>query len=387
MRRALILSVLTALAACGGGGGGGEDRDAVPTPTVTASVAAPTPTETPTSAPGPDLVAWAAGSNRLLRSGDGGFTWDANAVVGVGDAVDFVDRDVGWVSGTTGTGGRLLHTIDGGRTWTEEALDLGDPPPFFFDVDASDRDHAVVAGSENRLHEPFFHRGPPAIFFTADAGAAWRRSELVGLDLLRLGKFITSSICLTTAGHGLAFVTDLSTFSSSFVLVTHDAGATWQQPAESPPTAPHTKVACAGEHDLWIAGRGLFHSPDAGATWENRSFTIPRPLPVVAIRFETPSDGRVIGFADHRVVVLHTLDGGRQWTSSELRYPTGFIDVTAGLDFQGEDGVVVLQDLHPFEIPRSSFGVAFATRDGGSSWSVTEFPAPINALWDVALVP
>jgi len=36
---------------------------------------------------------------------------------------------------------------------------------------------------------------------------------------------------------------------------------------------------------------------------------------------------------------------------------------------------------------RSSFGRSWVTVDGGTTWSATEHPEPINALWDVALLP
>lgn len=74
-------------------------------------------------------------------------------------------------------------------------------------------------------------------------------------------------------------------------------------------------------------------------------------------------------------------------TSHDIVGSTGLVDVTAALDFDGARGVVVAQDLHPLSPPRSSFGVAFATADGGATWTETVFPEPINALWDVVLLP
>lgn len=74
-------------------------------------------------------------------------------------------------------------------------------------------------------------------------------------------------------------------------------------------------------------------------------------------------------------------------TSHDIVGSTGLVDVTAALEFDGARGVVVAQDLHPLSPPRSSFGVAFATADGGATWTETVFPEPINALWDVVLLP
>ncbi len=325
----------------------------------------------------------------MLRSDDGGFSWAAEPELAIGDAIDFVDGRVGWVAGSTGAGGELRHTTDGGRTWRSEAADLGASPPFFFDVDAVDHRRAVIAGSDGVLYDPDPHRGPPAIFFTHDAGATWQRAELRGLDLPLLDEIVMTSICVTEAGHGLAFGADFTSFTSSVLLVTHDAGATWDTLRSAPSTSLSVKVDCADERDFWIAdaSNGLFHSADAGATWHDPSGTLPDRSSILALDFDGGSEGRVVTFANRTLVLLHTIDGGEHWTSHAIPGSTGLIEVYAGLDFHGDHGVVVLQDLHPLALPRSSFGVAFATSDGGATWTETVFPEPVNALWDVALLP
>ena len=95
----------------------------------------------------------------------------------------------------------------------------------------------------------------------------------------------------------------------------------------------------------------------------------------------------MLAFGSRRMRVLHTTDGGAHWTSHDIAGSTGLSEVYAALDFAGARGVVVAQDLHPLSPPRSSFGVAFATADGGATWTETVFPEPINALWDVVLLP
>lgn len=62
-----------------------------------------------------DSRGWAAGAGRILSTGDGGATWTAQYA---GPArifsLDFTDADHGWAVGTSA----LLATSDGGRSWT-----------------------------------------------------------------------------------------------------------------------------------------------------------------------------------------------------------------------------------------------------------------------------
>lgn len=64
---------------------------------------------------------WVAGSpgTRVFHSGDGGFTWQAQATRQRTPlrAINFIDANVGFAAGDLGT---ILGTTDGGRTWHEQ---------------------------------------------------------------------------------------------------------------------------------------------------------------------------------------------------------------------------------------------------------------------------
>ena len=131
------------------------------------------------------------------------------------NAVDFVDRRVGWVAGASTETGHIFHTTNAGQTWTDEADTIDGPTPLFFDLDALDDAHAVAVGSENGFLEPDpdeFHRGPPVIAFTADAGKTWQRSRLTGVDPDRAREIAMGSVCLTRSGHGIAAGTEFSSW-------------------------------------------------------------------------------------------------------------------------------------------------------------------------------
>lgn len=389
MLRALeILLACTLAAGCGGGGGRSDDTAptdmATPAPTAT-STPDPSPTAAPSPDPAPPPAVLAAGANRVMRSDDGGFTWATEPELPLGHAIDFFDGQVGWVTG----GGEIHHSTDGGRTWRREATELGPSPPYFLDLDAIDHARAVAAGYDGLRYTPEPQQGPPAIFFTHDGGTTWRRSLLIGVGPERSGLSM-ASICVTEAGHGLALGVDFATYAPpALLLVTHDSGATWQTAEGAPGTSRAAKIDCAGESNWWIAdaGKRLFHSADAGTTWRDVSAALPDAGQFVAADFDGPTEGRLVAFADHRIVLLHMQDGGERWTTREIPASTGLLEINVGMDFHGEHGVVVLQDLHPLGFPRSSFGVAFATADDGQTWTETVFPPGINALWDVVLLP
>jgi photosystem II stability/assembly factor-like uncharacterized protein len=302
------------------------------------------------------------------------------------NAVDFVSRDVGWVVSATTSGGHLFHTTDAGETWIDQADTVSEPTPLFFSVAALDPARAIAVGSENGfLHPDDFHRGPPAIVVTDDGGGSWRRAPIQGLDVSRVQEIELLDVCVTSTGIGLAVGTDVTTFSETIVLLTRDSGASWSDVTTELPAIPLAKVSCVGEQDLWFAGgtAQLTHSSDGGQTWHDASESLPADFRIGAISFADGLDGWLVG---DRLRALHTVDGGGHWTVHEVPGTTGLVELTLGVDFDRQDGVIVAQDLHPLSIGRSSIGVTFATRDGGATWVETVLPEGINAIWDVELI-
>jgi photosystem II stability/assembly factor-like uncharacterized protein len=120
-----------------------------------------------------DGVAWASGSRAtVLRTTDGGRTWESRPVPDAPPNVDF--RDVDAVSPDTayllgiGNGelSRIYKTTDGGAHW--EAQFLNKDPKVFLDAMAfADPDHGVVIGDS--IGDQFF------VLKTDDGGRTWAR--------------------------------------------------------------------------------------------------------------------------------------------------------------------------------------------------------------------
>jgi len=74
------------------------------------------PVGTADSRPG---VGWFAGGGRVYLSSDGGQTWQPLSGLGGEGQPDFIDQTTGWMVARTGDSITLVHTADGGATWTQ----------------------------------------------------------------------------------------------------------------------------------------------------------------------------------------------------------------------------------------------------------------------------
>ncbi len=118
---------------------------------------------------------WAAGGNIednqedvLLHTSDGGRTWERRPmnVAQYPRAVQFADKDHGWVCGMTIDGAtdspgpsKILATSDSGATWTVQFTS----PRSFYDICFADATHGWVVGDR------------ASIYSTRDGGKTWRQ--------------------------------------------------------------------------------------------------------------------------------------------------------------------------------------------------------------------
>lgn len=252
-----------------------------------------------------------------------------------------VNRDVVWASGS---GGTVLRTVDGGRTWQQVS-----PPDGvglrFRDVEAFDADTALVqsigSGEESRIYR------------TTDGGAHWT-------ETFRNPDPNAFYDCMAffDRRHGLALSDPVD--GRFRLLSTTDGGRTWKVlPNEGMPAALDGEFAfahsgqcltVAGGHDAWIGTGGaakarVLHSHDRGLTW-TVSVT---PLAsnanagVFGVAFRDSRHGVAVG-GDLLTLTtaVHALalsdDRGRSWTEPRTA-PQGF---RSGVVFHPRFGWVVL---------------------------------------------
>jgi photosystem II stability/assembly factor-like uncharacterized protein len=109
------------------------------------------------------LTGWVVGgdditnSPYILKTEDGGTTWDTIDVAGDGilRGVDFINEDEGW---TVGEFGVILHTTNSGETWE---LQASGTRAHLFDVDFIDDARGIVPGDSC------------LILYTSDGGENW----------------------------------------------------------------------------------------------------------------------------------------------------------------------------------------------------------------------
>jgi len=276
--------------------------------------------------------------------------------------VFFVSDDEGWVSGEHGT---ILHTTDGGKTWTAQLG--GDPqgtelgiidlrfldarhgwavqgvryqdPPLLRTVDGQNwqRVGHVAAGEG---YSDYIFISPTTGFViegniirrTLDAGSTWKdvfkcsaRVEVSGLT--REMNCGLGAIAFPTPTVGYV----IGEMSSRHLVVckTQDGGNTWQvaltpnvfdtdlprSDAVHHGVYPFFKDANTGVVAFWIVNSGkVLFTTDGGQNWQ----TLPSSL-MAPIRFADPE----VGWSFLGDQWSYTTNGGRRWSSRTLRFPAG----------------------------------------------------------------
>ncbi|MDO5308563.1 MAG: YCF48-related protein [Planctomycetia bacterium] len=124
--------------------------------------------------------------------------------------VCFIDANTGWVVGDRGV---ILHTFDGGATWTQQdsGVDVN-----LFAVSFFDQNYGLAVGGRVM---PYLRVGQGVILRTVDGGATWTLIETSALPILRDVKIIDETV-VWAAG-------DSSNLYSTGLFLSYDTGITW----------------------------------------------------------------------------------------------------------------------------------------------------------------
>ncbi len=239
-----------------------------------------------------------------------------------------VSRRVAWVAGT---GGTVLRTVDGGRSWQRV-----DPPGTqelqFRDIEAFDRDHAVALsigeGEQSR------------VYATDDGGATW--TETFRNDDPRA---FYDCMTFLDRRHGLALSDPVD--GRFRILATDDGGRTWRVL----PTAGMPE-ALPGEFAFAASGTCL-----------------------VSVDRRPTRHGRLAWFATGGATVSRvfaTTDRGRTWTVTDTAIPAGPSAGIYSLAFRdARHGLAVGGD---YAAPTVAPDAAAYTRSGGQRWRLAVTP-------------
>jgi photosystem II stability/assembly factor-like uncharacterized protein len=236
------------------------------------------------------------GNGSLLRTDDGGASWQAATTAGLGTLVDgdFATTTRGWAAcsyGTSEPGGAIGMTTDGGATWTRQV----------------DRPGPDGSGSFSRVSSPSTSRcyvlkwgDQPGVWATKDGGEHWVRRVLPPFT----GKFVGyNDIAFPTAKTGWA-VGD-----SGRIVRTKNGGRTWVKQKSRVKSSliavdfVSTKVGYAvGERGCALRTR------DGGVHWVKLKTRTVKAL--AAVSFASASRGWMVGSQGVR---LRTVNGGKTW--------------------------------------------------------------------------
>jgi photosystem II stability/assembly factor-like uncharacterized protein len=268
-------------------------------------------------------------------------------------SVHFATPDVGWVAGGKSmlTGGVILGTTDGGKTW---AIQVGDPesndrsyghlrvlsPSLAFAVQATAGGHRlhrtedgknwVAMGqiADHRTDYTFLSKDvgfmtyDRQIFKTQDGGRSWKpaygckvRVEVGGLTRDVQCDFVDIHFLNNSTGMAVSRV--LPDNAGNVIARTEDGGATWKTwvvlPGETT-TEGALKMLSASEVVLRTQNGKMFHSADGGQTWNGVSGQAQgKP----DLEFANPQLGWMMVYQD----MHYTTSGGKSWVSRRIGFP------------------------------------------------------------------
>ena len=303
------------------GGGGGTEADGNGEPSVDeqeTGVAMVLQAVSPVS----DDVVWASGHGGVvLRTDDGGTSWQRVPAPG-GDSLQF--RDVhafSWESAVAMTSGsgpssRIYATTDGGESWQLQ-FRMDEPDGFLDCLDFWDGGRGFVYGDS--------FDGAPYVLVTGNGGKRWTRVSPSDLPPAAgsEGGFAASGSCAVAGPSGRGWI-GTGAGNAARLLVTQDYGRTWTATTLPLPTGPaagaFTLAAGGGELAMALGGdlraqdqvvANAAATPDGGKSWTEAT-----PAPVAGAVYGSavavsPGGRRVVAVAP--AGAAYSADSGRSW--------------------------------------------------------------------------
>jgi len=231
----------------------------------------------------------------ILRTADGGLSWESSSLSLAGGAYDspianahleFSDAQNGFLalklqSGGSFSLGRLFATSDGGQTWEERLLPLGEPVAFL------DAERGWTAG------------GPAGdqLFHTLDGGRTWQPQHIPLPAELDYGQVFIGLPQFDAGGAGYLPVTVAQTGGSSLlVLRSQDLGSSWEvaqkidlDPAFTPGIGLPFSLASDGAWRVGI-GEGMLAGAEPRGVFQALDAT-GLPQGVIALDFDGSQNG------------------------------------------------------------------------------------------------
>ncbi len=305
----------------------------------------------------------------ILHTTDGGQTWtqQTSPVAQCLNDVHFVSVQEGWAVGDAGT---VLHTLDAGATWTPQTSGV---PGALVSVAFADATHGYASGSSESSGTTYF-------LSTADGGATWVRvkgQSRYGMDLSSL------AVDATGAVWGLEGADGMGNFSN--LLRSRDGGAHWRTIEVAGVWGQSLVVAGAG--DIWMSGTDWetdipceVRSTDSGITWQRRALGNDM-IELHAVATNGAGSGCAVGST-----IVNSADDGRTWYQRVSDPAWGaanldFVSATEGWGAFG-DASFIWWTLAGVARPITPYGGTLWHTSDGATWAPRTLPTD-RLLMDV----
>ena len=254
----------------------------------------------------------------------------------------------------------ILHTTDGGQTWTPQSVPPDTISRRLFDVTCVDAMHAWTTGKHN-LHSA-------EILGTSDGGNLWER-QIAGFSKYGTRiEFLNLNYGIAVGGDGA-------------LARTTNGGGLWNQIFTNWYQAEYYGISIVNEWDSWIcagwpdsiaAGQGyITWTNDGGLTWDTENgYHASGYEDFFDIHMFNVFSGIIVGgYEDtYEPIIWKTNDGGDNWSPRSAPANTYYL---RAVDFVDQEGWAV-----------GKSGTIIHTTDGGDTWTTQSSPAD-STLFDI----
>lgn len=345
-----------------------------------------------------EMLGWVAGGSDLtLKTEDGGQSWQqmdfSFTTYPTGpQQIHFFDQNNGWVIGKY-----ILHTNDGGESWTEQKSTPGGSVASFRRISSADANQAFIAGPGSEIYHTASggmtwntlssgtSRDLSSIFFL-DINNGWAVGEDFAYQRTNDGGANWADMTLPVDGRGLTDVLFLDeqigfmtgdqyvgAYLNGSVFKTTDGGNGWMPKGDFHRATPQA-ICFIDNKTGWCVGEDatIHKTVDGGESWISQE----NPFTGTTNKFEDvfftdENKGWIVGDTDGWL--LHTQDGGETWakqnSQTEEWFGSAYFRTPLVGWIAGGDGW--------------SEGTILHTTDGGDSWSLQsdEDTPMLNSVW------
>src|SRR5438034_982738 len=137
-------------------------------------------------------------------------------------------------------------------------------------------------------------------------------------------------------------------------------------------------VKAVDGREAWAVGNfgAIYHTADAGTTWQPRDSGTKTPL--FGVGFSTPTQGWVVGIDG---LVLRTRDGGGTWEVQRGSVEAGSIEELGFLEALKNPGLYGVQVAGRYGVVTGDTGMVLTSTDGGETWVRHELPGKQQLVW------